>query len=43
MERDKEKTYKKDSLKGTFFSVLIVGGIVLLSWFAIWNLFLSRM
>ncbi|OCA92254.1 MULTISPECIES: subunit I/II of b(o/a)3-type cytochrome C oxidase [Bacillaceae] len=42
MEKDKEKTYKKDSLKGTLFSVLAVGGFILLSWFTVWSLFLSR-
>lgn len=40
---EKEKTYKKDSLKGTLFAVLTVGGIVLLSWFLVWDLFLSRL
>ncbi|WP_120033783.1 cytochrome c oxidase subunit 2A [Bacillus sp. PK3_68] len=39
----KEKTHQKDSLKGTFFSVLAVGVFVLLSWFIVWDLFLSRM
>lgn len=42
MEKDKEKTYNKDSLKGTFLFVLAVGGFVLLSWFTAWSLFLSR-
>ncbi|GLY10267.1 cytochrome c oxidase subunit 2A [Pseudobacillus badius] len=43
MKNEKEKTYPKDSLKGTFLSVLTVGGIILLAWFIAWNLFISRM
>ncbi|MFD1413822.1 cytochrome c oxidase subunit 2A [Oceanobacillus jeddahense] len=30
------------NLKGTFFSVITIGVIILISWFAVFLLFLSR-
>lgn len=39
----KEKTQpEQENLKGTFAAVLIVGGIILLSWFGVFGLFLER-
>ncbi|MED1795607.1 cytochrome c oxidase subunit 2A [Brevibacillus nitrificans] len=31
-----------ENLQGTFAAVLIVGGIILLSWFGVFGLFLER-
>lgn len=31
-----------ENLRGTFVAVLIVGGIILLSWFGVFGLFLER-
>ncbi|WP_312114596.1 cytochrome c oxidase subunit 2A [Brevibacillus reuszeri] len=38
----KEKTQPEENLTGTFAAVLIVGGIILLSWFGVFGLFLER-
>ncbi|QRG68064.1 cytochrome c oxidase subunit 2A [Brevibacillus choshinensis] len=32
----------EENLQGTFAAVLIVGGIILLSWFGVFGLFLER-
>lgn len=45
-QTEKSKTEKtqpeQENLKGTFAAVLIVGGIILLSWFGVFGLFLER-
>lgn len=33
---------EEHSFKGTFVSVLMVGGVIIVSWFAVFFLFLSR-
>ncbi|WNC15259.1 cytochrome c oxidase subunit 2A [Brevibacillus brevis] len=33
---------EQEHLQGTFAAVLIVGGIILLSWFGVFGLFLER-
>ncbi|WP_019121316.1 cytochrome c oxidase subunit 2A [Brevibacillus massiliensis] len=38
----KEKTGSNASLKGTLASVLLVGAFIVVSWFGIFFLFLSR-
>lgn len=38
----KQTQPQQENLKGTFASVLIVGAIILLSWFGIFGLFLER-
>lgn len=41
--KDSKRTQpEKESLKGTFAAVMIVGGIILLSWFSVFGLFLER-
>ncbi len=37
-----EQTTEKSTLKGTFVSVMILGGFLLLSWLLVFMLFLSR-
>jgi len=38
----KYETEDKNSLKGTFVSVMLLGGFIILSWFGVWMLFISR-
>jgi len=44
MRQEKQITDHEDSgnLKGTLFGVGVVGTVILLSWFGVWSLFLSR-
>ncbi|MEJ8548301.1 cytochrome c oxidase subunit 2A [Brevibacillus borstelensis] len=37
-----KKTQPEQNLKGTFVAVLLVGAIILLSWFGVFGLFLGR-
>jgi len=42
-ELEKEKGSEKEvSLKGTFISVMILGVFLLISWFGVWALYMSR-
>lgn len=38
----KQSDSQESSLKGTFVSVLIIGGFMLVSWFSVFVLFLER-
>jgi len=38
----KEETKEEESYKGTFVSVMLLGGFLILSWIGVWLLFLSR-
>ena len=44
MRQEKQVTKQDDSgdLKGTLFGVGVVGTVILLSWFGVWSIFLSR-
>lgn len=42
METKQKTGIKQNSLKGTFISVMILGGLIVVSWFAMFALFLSR-
>lgn len=39
---DEIKDEEKDSLKGSLTAVLLLGSFILISWFGVWMLFLSR-
>lgn len=41
-EKKKETKAKTDSLKGTFTAVLLLGAFIVVSWFAIFALFIHR-
>ena len=43
-ERKEEVTEQQEgvNLKGTLYSVSVVGVIIILSWVGVWSLFLSR-
>jgi len=43
-KKQKQPAPQKETefLKGTFVAVLILGGIILLSWFGVFGLFLER-
>jgi len=38
----KEEEKEETSFKGTFASVMLLGGFLILSWLGVWLLFLSR-
>lgn len=40
-QKEKNKT-NEPNLKGTFISVSILGAFILVSWFGVWSLFISR-
>lgn len=42
MSSKKEKKKEATSLKGTFISVMLLGLFLIISWFGIYGLFLSR-
>lgn len=43
MEQEKlTEQEEKVNLKGTLFSVGVVGAVILFSWLGVWSLFLSR-
>lgn len=33
---------EEDSFKGTFISVMLLGGFIIITWVGVWSLFLSR-
>lgn len=33
---------EENSLKGTFISVMLIGGFIIVTWAGVWGLFLSR-
>ncbi|TQS74375.1 cytochrome c oxidase subunit 2A [Ornithinibacillus gellani] len=33
---------EKDSLKGTFISVMLIGGFIIITWIGVWALYLYR-
>ncbi|HWO75134.1 MAG TPA: cytochrome c oxidase subunit 2A [Bacillus sp. (in: firmicutes)] len=39
----KQDTEKEKNLKGTFISVLLVGGFIVLSWAVVYLLFMNRL
>ncbi|MBB6452259.1 hypothetical protein HNQ94_000704 [Salirhabdus euzebyi] len=39
---DKESSSHEPNLKGTFIAVMGIGVIIVVSWFGVWSLFLSR-
>lgn len=41
-EKKKQPQPEQENLKGTLVAVLIVGGIILFSWFGVFGLFLER-
>lgn len=41
-KKKKNKKKQEDSLKGAFASVMILGAILIISWFSVYALFLSR-
>ncbi|HLR66283.1 subunit I/II of b(o/a)3-type cytochrome C oxidase [Virgibacillus alimentarius] len=38
----KDASEDKTSLKGTFVSVMLLGGFIILSWLGVWGLYISR-
>ncbi|CAM5780063.1 MULTISPECIES: hypothetical protein [Brevibacillus] len=42
MDKAKKPQPESQNLKGTFIAVLLVGAIILLSWFGVFGLFLGR-
>ncbi|MGM8365384.1 cytochrome c oxidase subunit 2A [Virgibacillus sp. W0181] len=38
----KDEDSKEHSFKGTFVSVMLLGGFLIVSWIGVWALFLSR-
>ncbi|USG66254.1 cytochrome c oxidase subunit 2A [Brevibacillus ruminantium] len=42
LEEAKKLKPESQDLKGTFIAVLLVGAIILLSWFGVFGLFLDR-
>ena len=41
-KESKKPKIEKQSLKGTFVSVLLLGAFIVISWFAVFGLFISR-
>lgn len=39
---ENKKLEEKSSLKGTFVSVMILGALIIMSWFGVWILYISR-
>lgn len=39
---DKQKLDENSSLKGTFVSVMILGVLIIITWFGVWILYLWR-
>lgn len=39
---EKKDSEKENSLKGTFISVMFLGGFLIVTWFGVWILYLSR-
>ncbi len=39
---EKKELSEKSSLKGTLTSVMIMGALIIVSWFGVWALYLSR-
>jgi hypothetical protein len=42
MSRDRSDKAKHDTLKGTFLSVMLLGGFIVLSWLGVFILFINR-
>jgi len=42
MSRDRSEKDKQHTLKGTFLSVLLLGGFIALSWLGVFILFINR-
>nr|WP_228728394.1 cytochrome c oxidase subunit 2A [Brevibacillus composti] len=42
MDEAKQPQPQSQDLKGTFIAVLLVGAVILLSWFGVFGLFLER-
>lgn len=41
-QKIEENKDEEENLKGTFISVMILGGFIIASWLGVWLLFLSR-